>query len=57
LPNRVTATFTPTTVAGSGTSTMRVTVNRRAAVGTSTLTIHGVSGALNHTTTVGLTIN
>lgn len=57
LPTRVTATFTPTTVTGSGTSTMRITVNRRAAVGTSTLTIHGVSGALNHTTTVGLTIN
>jgi hypothetical protein len=36
---------------------MRITVNRRATVGTSTLTIHGVSGALNHTTTVGLTVN
>ncbi|MBZ5522515.1 MAG: hypothetical protein LAP21_09775, partial [Acidobacteriia bacterium] len=44
LPSRVTATFTPTSVTGSGTSTMRITVNRRATVGTSTLTIHGVSG-------------
>ncbi len=57
LPNRVTATFTPTTVTGSGTSTMRITVNRKARVGTSTLTIQGVSGALNHTTTVTLIIN
>jgi hypothetical protein len=57
LPARVTATFAPTTVTGSGTSTMTVTVNRRATVGTSTLTIHGVSGALNHTTPVTLVIN
>ena len=57
LPNRVTATFTPTTVTGSGTSNMRITVNRRAVVGTSTLTVHGVSGALNHTTTATLIVN
>lgn len=57
LPARTTATFTPSTVTGSGTSTMRVTVNRNASPGTSTLTIHGVSGALNHTTTVTLVIN
>lgn len=57
LPNRTTATFTPTSVTGSGTSTLRITARGNAARGTTTLTIRGVSGTLNHTTTVTLTIN
>jgi uncharacterized membrane protein len=57
LPARVSASFTPSSVTGSGTSTMKITVNRKAAVGTSTLTIHGVSGTLSHTTNVTLVVN
>jgi hypothetical protein len=56
LGSRVTATFSPTTVTGSGTSTLAVTVNRRATRGTRTLTITGVSGSLSHSTTAALVI-
>lgn len=54
LPSRATATFSPTSVAGSGTSTLTVTTNRRSLAGTSTLTITGTSGSLTHSTTVTL---
>jgi len=57
LPNRTTATFTPTSVTGAGTSTLRITARANAARGTTTLTVHGVSGTLSHTTTVTLTVN
>lgn len=56
LPGRTTATFTPTSVTGSGTSTLRITVQSNATRGTSTLTIHGTSGSLAHTKTVTLVI-
>jgi len=56
LPARVTATFNPTSVTGSGSSTLTVTVNRRATTGTRTLTITGASGALSHSATATLTI-
>ncbi|MGZ7099378.1 MAG: hypothetical protein ACXVJ8_12945 [Candidatus Angelobacter sp.] len=56
LGSRVTATFNPTSVTGSGTSTLSVVVNRRATTGTRTLTITGVSGSLSHSTTAALVI-
>ncbi len=56
LGSRVTATFTPTSVTSSGTSTLRVTVNRRATTGNRTLTITGTSGSLSHSTNATLTI-
>ena len=56
LPGRTTATFTPTSVTGSGTSTLRITVQSNATRGTSTLTIKGTSGSLTHTKTVTLVI-
>ncbi|HVG92678.1 MAG TPA: hypothetical protein VNB54_14380 [Alphaproteobacteria bacterium] len=56
LGSRVTGTFSPTSVTGSGTSTLTVTVNRRATTGTRTLTITGVSGSLSHSTTAALVI-
>jgi hypothetical protein len=57
VPGRVTATFNPTTITGSGTSTLTVAVNRRATTGTRTLTITGTSGSLSHSTTASLVIN
>ncbi|HKF23452.1 MAG TPA: hypothetical protein VKE93_17900 [Candidatus Angelobacter sp.] len=54
--SRVTATFNPTSVTGSGASTLSVAVNRRATRGTRTLTITGTSGSLSHSTTLTLTI-
>ena len=56
LPSRTTATFTPTSITGSGTSTLRITVQSNATRGTSTLTIRGTSGSLTHTKTVALVI-
>lgn len=56
VPGRVTATFNPTSITGSGTSTLTVVVNRRATTGTRTLTIKGTSGSLSHSTTANLTI-
>jgi hypothetical protein len=54
--SRVTTTFNPTSVTGSGTSTLSVRVNRRATTGTRTITITGTSGSLSHSTTLTLTI-
>jgi hypothetical protein len=54
--SRVTPTFSPTSVTGSGTSTLSVAVNRRATRGTRTLTITGTSGGVSHSTTLTLTI-
>ena len=56
LGSRVTATFTPTSVTGSGTSTLRVTVGNRATRGNRALTITGTSGALSHSAGATLTI-
>ena len=56
LPTRTSATFTPTSVTGSGTSAMKVTVQSNATRGTYTLTVKGTSGALSHTQTVTLVI-
>ncbi len=55
-PSRVTVSFSPTSVTGSGTSTMKVTVNSRASTGTHTITITGTNGSTKHTTTVSLTV-
>jgi len=51
-------TFSPASIAapGSGTSTMKVTVGRRATEGTQTITITATGGGITHTTTVTLTV-
>jgi hypothetical protein len=54
LPSRATAIFNPTSITGSGSSTLTITTNRRSPVGTFTLTITGTSGSLTHSTTVTL---
>ena len=56
LGSRVTGTFSPTSVTGSGNSTLTVTVNRRAATGARNLTITGTSGSLSHSTNATLTV-
>jgi hypothetical protein len=54
---RVTPSFNPTSVTGSGTSTLSVRVSSRATVSTRTLTITGASGSLSHSTTATLVIH
>ena len=57
LPTGATASFNPTSVAGSGNSTLTVTTVTTTPTGTYTLTITGTSGALSHSTTVTLVVN
>ncbi len=54
--SRVSPTFNPTSITGSGSSTLSVFVGRRATPGTRTLTITGTSGSLSHSTTLTLII-
>ena len=56
LGSRVTGTFSPTSVTGSGTSTLSVTAARNASRGARTITITGVSGSLRHSTTATLNV-
>ena len=56
LGNGASATFTPTTITGSGTSTMRISTTSGAQKGVFTLTVRGISGSLNHTTTCTLQV-
>ena len=57
LPAGTTASFSPTTITGSGSSTLTVTTTGSTPVGTSTLTITGTSGTLTHAATVSLVVN
>lgn len=56
LPSRTTASFNPSSVAGSGSSTLTITTANRTPAGTKTLTITGTSGSLSHSTTVSLVV-
>ncbi|HVT12211.1 MAG TPA: protease pro-enzyme activation domain-containing protein [Fimbriimonadaceae bacterium] len=51
LPTGTTATFNPTSITGSGTSTLTVTPGANTPAGTYTLTVKGTSGSLSHTST------
>ncbi|HXB99915.1 MAG TPA: choice-of-anchor D domain-containing protein [Terriglobales bacterium] len=55
LPTGVTAAFNPTST--TTTSTLTLTAGASAPLGSSTVTVNGVSGNLTNTTAVGLTIN
>jgi hypothetical protein len=57
LPSAASASFNPTSITGSGTSTMSVTTSGSTPTGTSTLTITGAFGTTNHTTTVQLVVS
>ncbi len=56
LPKFATATFTPASVANSGTSVLQVKTNKRVARGTYPLTITGSSGIAVHSANVTLVI-
>jgi hypothetical protein len=60
VPNKVTATFNPTSITapGSGSSTLTLAVaSNGAQLGTSTVTITGTGGGKTHTATVSLTVS
>src|SRR5262249_44239699 len=57
LPTGATASFNPTSVSGSGSSTMTVTTANNSPGGSYTLTITASSGSLSHSTTVTLVVN
>ena len=56
LPSNSTASFSPTSVAGHGTSTMTVTTNSSTSTGTFNLRIRGTSGGATHSATVQLVV-
>ena len=56
LPAGTTATFNPSSVSGSGSSTLAITNSSSTPTGTYTLTITGTSGALTHTAQVTLVV-
>ena len=57
LPAGATATFTPTSVAGSGSTTLNVSTSGSTAPGSYPLTISGTSGSLSHSVNVTLVVN
>ena len=48
--------FGTTTITGAGSTSMTITVGRRASLGNHTITVTGTSGGTRHTTTVTLTV-
>ena len=56
LPTGVTASFSPASVTGSGSSTLTLAVAAGAPAGSSKVTITGTAGALNHSAVVTLTV-
>lgn len=56
LPSHTSASFSPTSVTGSGSSTLTVKTRGNTRTGTFTLTIKGTSGSLVHSTTATLVV-
>jgi hypothetical protein len=56
VPKRTSTSFSPTSVTGSGTSTLTVGPNRNAPPGTYSLTIKGSGAGITHSAVVSLTI-
>jgi kumamolisin len=56
LPQRTSASWSPSTVTGSGSSVLTIKVNRPARSGTYNLTITGTSGNLVHSIPLTLVV-
>ena len=56
LPSGVTATFSPTSVIGSGSTTLNLVAAATATTGAYTLTVTGTSGSLTHNSTTNLLV-
>ena len=56
LPSGVTPSFSPSSISGSGTSTLTLSATTSAVPGTSTITITGTSGTATHSTTFTLNV-
>jgi hypothetical protein len=56
LPTRTSSSFTPTSVAGSGNTTLTISTKPKTATGTYPLTIKATGGGLTHSTSVSLAI-
>ncbi len=56
LGSQNSATFTPSSITGAGSSTMKITVGKHAALGSHTVTVSGKSGTTTHTATVTFTV-
>ncbi len=48
--------FNPTSIVGTGSSTMKISANRKAATGSFTITVTGSGGGVTQSTTVALTV-
>src|SRR5579859_1115223 len=57
LPAGASASFTPASVSGSGSSTLAISTTCSTPAGTYSLTITGTSGSLTHSATVTLVVN
>jgi hypothetical protein len=57
LPSGVTATFSPTSLTPSGTSTLTLSAGPTAAVGSATVTVTGSAGSLTHNSPINLAVN
>ena len=57
LPSGASASFTPASISGAGSSTLSVTTAASTPTGTHTLTVTGASGSLSHSTNVTLVVN
>ena len=56
-PTGVTVTFSPTSITGAGTSTMKVAVGSSTAVGTYNIKVTGISGSITEIVTVSLMVS
>jgi len=56
LPSRTSSSFTPATIAGSGKSTLTISVNKPAQPGTYPLAVIGTSGNVSHSANITLVI-
>ena len=57
LPSGATASFNPTSISGSGSSTLSLATSLSTPAGTYPITVTGTSGSLSHSATISLTVS